>query len=74
MMPFKTRGRTKDSGEEQVHAACKILEHYHIEHTDDIITRFKASGSGADIYVVQDPEWKARLEACVAEIFLARVQ
>ena len=70
---FKTYGRTKDAALNQVNDALKVIEHYHIEHTDDIVTRFKASGMGCDVYVVQDPEWKARLEQCIESIFPPRV-
>lgn len=54
----------------QLQEACTVLEHYHMEHTIDLITRFKSpDGNGADIYVVQDQEWKQRIAECVKEIF-----
>jgi hypothetical protein len=57
----------------QLSQSCDFLEHYHIEHTEDKITRFRGtskSGSGcADIYVVSDPEWKEKFAAFTASEF-----
>jgi hypothetical protein len=39
-MTFKMRGRVKDDAP-QLRSACKALEHYHIAHTDDIVTTLK---------------------------------
>jgi hypothetical protein len=58
----------------QLSQSCDFLEHYHIEHTDDKITRFRGKLKGrtqaADIYVVSDPEWKEKFEAFTASEFL----
>ena len=56
----------------QLSDACDFLEHYHLEHTDDKITRFRgksATGRTADIYVVADPEWKQRFRELCKEEF-----
>jgi hypothetical protein len=46
----------------QLADACDFLEHYHIEHTDDKVTRFRGKLKGysvcADIYVMSDPAEK----------------
>ena len=52
--------------------ACDVLEHYHLEHTDDRVTRIRGKLKGsdrcADIYIVSDPEWKKKLSDWVAPI------
>jgi hypothetical protein len=54
----------------QLADSCNFLEHYHLHHSDDMITRFRGKGpNGTDIYVVSDPEWKEKLRACVAPVF-----
>lgn len=48
----------------QLSDACDFLEHYHLFHSDDKITRFrgkKKEGAACDIIVVSDPEWKQKL-------------
>lgn len=56
----------------QLARACDTLEHYHLEHSNDMVTRFRGKSKGrsasADIYVVSDPEWKKKLADCVAPI------
>lgn len=58
---------------EQVFDACAVLDHYHREHTRDKVTRFR-NDEGADIYVVSDPEWKAKLRTFVSPIFNVEVK
>ncbi len=58
----------------QLAQACDFLEHYHLEHTDDMVTRFQgklgtSEGDRPDIYVVSDPEWKRKMGELVAPIF-----
>lgn len=45
----------------QLSAACDFLEHYHLCHTSDKISRFRGKSDMPDIIVVSDPEWKAKL-------------
>jgi len=53
----------KERAGTQVRQACEVLQHYHIDHTDDAITRFShSSGNGVDIYLVSDPFWKAEVK------------
>ena len=58
---------------EQVFDAGAVLDHYHREHTQDKVTRFR-NDKGADIYVVADPEWKAKLRTFVSPIFQVEVK
>lgn len=58
---------------EQLFYACAVLDHYHREHTRDKVTRFR-NEPGADIYVVSDAEWKARLRTFVSPIFNVEVK
>lgn len=56
----------------QLADSCNFLEHYHLHHSDDMITRFRgksASARTADIYVVSDPEWKKKIREFVAAAF-----
>jgi hypothetical protein len=53
----------------QVENACDVLEHYHREHTGDVITRFRSDADGADIYITADPEWKEKLTEFTKHIF-----
>ena len=57
---------------EQLSAACDFLEHYHCDHTHDMVTRFRGKLKGrrisADIYIVSDPEWKKKFFELVAPI------
>ena len=53
---------------DQLFHACAVLDHYHREHSRDKVTRFR-NEEGADIYVVSDPEWKAKFRAFVNPIF-----
>lgn len=48
-------------------AACDFLEHYHIEHTSDKVSKFFAENHQADIYVVSDPESRRKFEALLLE-------
>lgn len=50
--------------------ACDFLEHYHLEHTNDRVSRFRAQGypPSADIYVVYDPELKKKMSDFFAPI------
>ena len=69
------RGMTMEPHHPELHvslaAACDYLEHYHIDHTDDKITRFrgKRKGRTADIYVVADPDWKRRFREFTKDEF-----
>jgi hypothetical protein len=51
----------------QLSDSCNFLEHYHLEHTQDKITRFRGKAKSnvdrrsCDIIVVSDPIWKAKL-------------
>ena len=63
----------KESVNQQVFEACAILDHYHREHTQDKVTRFR-NEDGSDIYVISDPEWKARLRTFVSPIFQVEVK
>lgn len=63
----------RDRSLDPVFAACAQLDHYHREHTRDKMTRFR-NERGADIYVVSDPEWKARLRTFVSPIFQVEVK
>ena len=58
---------------DQAFDACAVLDHYHREHTKDKVTRFR-NEDGADIYVVSDPEWKAKLRTFVSPIFNVEVK
>lgn len=58
---------------DQVFDACAVLDHYHREHTRDKMTRFRWE-DGSDVYVVGDPEWKARLRTFVSPIFDVEVK
>lgn len=51
----------------QLHNACGFLEHWHLEHTHDKITRL--AGDYADILIVSDPVWRERLERFVSSVF-----
>lgn len=57
----------------QLSQSCDFLEHYHIDHTEDKITRFRGKlkdrSECADIYVVSDPEWKEKFAAFTASEF-----
>lgn len=47
----------------QLEQACDVLEHYHLDHTEDTITRFRGKRTKdrtADIYIVSDPDWKRK--------------
>jgi hypothetical protein len=57
---------------EQVFDSCAVLDHYHRKHTTEKVTRFR-NRDGADIYVVSDLEWKARLRTFVSPIFQVEV-
>ena len=48
-------------------AAADILAHYHVGHTEDMITRLVAKD--ADILIVSDPIWRDRLKRFVEEAF-----
>jgi hypothetical protein len=55
---------SKHPADKQVRMACEILQHYHVDHTNDVITRFAhSSGEGVDIYLISDPAWKAKFLA-----------
>lgn len=57
----------------QLSDSCNFLEHYHQEHTDDKITRFRGKGpQPVLIYVVSDPEWVAKFAELVKEEFPER--
>ena len=47
-------------GNRRLAAACDFLEHYHLEHTDDTITRFRRGG--IHIYIVSDPYWQKKID------------
>jgi len=49
--------------------ACDFLEHYHLEYTEDVVTRFMGKGGRPDIYIVSDPAWKERIYGLVRLIF-----
>lgn len=60
-----------DRGEyEQLANSCNFLEHYHLEHTTDKVTRFRGKNGNPDIYVVSDPEWRQKLRDTTQEIFV----
>jgi hypothetical protein len=65
--------KSQGIGTDEVFDACAVLDHFHREHTTDKITRFR-NEDGADIYVVSDPEWKARLRTFVSPIFQVEVK
>jgi hypothetical protein len=59
-----------EPGADQLTAAVEYLQHYHVEHTSDMVTRFtRKSGDGVDIYIVSDPVWKRKLADFMAPIF-----
>lgn len=69
--PHVERGQELKTREEfeQLSRCCDFLEHYHLEHTDDIVTRFRGKGGDRpDIYIVSDPHWKKAIADCVAPI------
>lgn len=59
--------------DDQVFDACAVLDHYHREHTQDKVSRFR-NKDGSDIYVVSDPQWKAKLRTFVNPIFQVEVK
>jgi hypothetical protein len=65
------RGTEMETREEymQLAAACDFLEHYHIAHTDDMISRFRGKGGRPDIYIVSDKAWKSKLRNFTKSIF-----
>jgi len=69
------RGKELESEAEfiQLANACDFLEHYHLEHTDDTVTRFRGKGDRPDIYVVGDPEWKSKLREFLGPFFPDRI-
>ena len=58
----------------QLAQACDFLEHYHLEHTDGMVTRFRgklgtSEGDRPDLYIVSDLEWKRKMAELAAPIF-----
>ena len=53
----------------QLNDACNFLEHYHLEHTEDMVTRFRGKTGRSDIYVVSDPAWKEKIAELMRLIF-----
>lgn len=50
----------------RVEQSCNILEHYHLAHTNDVMTRLRTTGPQnaepkTDIYIVSDPVWREKL-------------
>jgi hypothetical protein len=58
----------------QLSDSCNFLEHYHLEHTADMVTRFRGKGrdNAVHIYITSDPTWKRKIAECVAPIFDAK--
>ena len=74
-MEHNERGKELESEAEfiQLSDACNFLEHYHQEHTTDMVTRFRGKTDRPDIYIVGDPSWKTKFREFVKEIFPERV-
>ena len=53
----------------QLQDALSLLQHYHLEHTNDKITRFRWDADSPDIYIVSDPELKRKLREFTAPEF-----
>lgn len=53
--------------QDPVESAADTLAHYHLHHTDDMITRLTGDLDAPDIYVVSDPDWKLKLRQATAE-------
>ncbi len=66
-----SRGKEMETREEYIQLAdsCDFLERYHMNHTFDMVTRFRGKNGRPDIYVVGDPQWKERMGALCAPIF-----
>lgn len=56
-----------DYGREQLLEACDLLAHYHLEHTNDKVTRIK--GPNVDLYIISDPEWRSEVERVLSPAF-----
>ena len=58
---------------EQVESACAVLAHYHCEHTEDTVTRFRGGTGAPDIYVIGDPQLKVEADEFFKDDFGPRV-
>lgn len=59
-----------EKAQAQLEHALDVLQHYHCEHTADVITRFNSpDDDGAVVYVTADPEWKRKLDEFTSEAF-----
>ena len=50
----------------QLSRACEFLEHYHLQHTQDRITRVRRHD--IHIYIVSDEEWRKKIDDLIRPI------